>query len=147
MVNINKDKKWGLKKEEEAIRAFSENAPSGKWNKFEKTNAYNHFDYCAHSMDRKKSAFVEIKSRRNTHDAYDETMVPAIKIQKALELIRLGHKVYFVFNFTDGIYFVKLETASVRFGFSARTDRGAVELGHYAFIGVNSLIQIGEKNE
>jgi len=74
-------------------------------------------------------------------------MVPAIKIQKALELIRLGHKVYFVFNFTDGIYFLKLETASVRFGFSARTDRGAVELGHYAFIGVNSLIQIGEKNE
>ena len=52
-----------------------------------------------------------------------------------------------MFNFTDGIYFVKLETASVRFGFSARTDRGAIELGHYAFIGVNSLIQIGEKNE
>ena len=71
-------------------------------------------------------------------------MVPAVKIQKGLELIKLGHKVYLVFNFTDGIYFTKLETATVRFGFSARTDRGALELGHYAFIGINSLIQIGE---
>ena len=147
MVDTTKDTKWGLKKEMEAIKAFESNAPKGKWSKFNKMSEYNHFDYCAHAKDRKRSAFVEIKSRRNKKDAYEDTMVPAIKIQKALELIRLGHKVYFVFNFTDGIYFVDLEKATVRFGKSARTDRGALELGHYAFISVDLLTEIGEKNE
>ena len=147
MVDTRKDVKYGLKKEEEAIKCFSANAPKGKWNKFKKMNEFNHFDYCAHSTDRKRSAFVEIKSRRNKKDAYEDTMVPSVKIEKALNLIRLGHKVYFVFNFTDGIYFIDLEKATVRFGKSARTDRGALELGHYAFIGVDLLTEIGEKNE
>ena len=136
MVNTKKDKKFGLKKEEEAIKCFSDNAPKGKWNEF-----------CAHSTDRKRSAFVEIKSRRNAKDAYEDTMVPSVKIEKALNLIRLGHKVYFVFNFTDGIFFIDLEKATVRFGKNARTDRGALELGHYAFIRVDLLTKIGEKNE
>ena len=147
MVDTTKDTKWGLKQEEKVIKYFEDNAPKGKWGTFHKMNEYNHFDYCAHSTDRKRSAFVEIKSRRNKKNAYEDTMVPAIKIQKALELIRLGHKVYFVFNFTDGIYYVDLEKATVRFGKSARTDRGALELGHYAFIGVDILKEIGEKNE
>ena len=147
MIDTTKDTKFGLKKEEEAIKCFSDNAPTGKWNEFKKMNEFNHFDYCAHPTNRKRSAFVEIKSRRNAKNAYEDTMVPSVKIEKALNLIRLGHKVYFVFNFTDGIYFIDLEKAIVRFGKGARTDRGALELGHYAYIGVDLLTKIGEKNE
>ena len=147
MVDTTKDVKWGLDKEMEAIKVFQSNAPKDKWSTYTKMSEYNHFDYCAHAKDRKRSAFVEVKSRRNKHDAYEDTMVPSIKIEKALNLIRLGHKVYFVFNFTDGVYFADLEKATVRFGKSARTDRGALELGHYAFLRVNELKKIGDKNE
>ena len=85
---------------------------------------------------------MEIKSRRNTHDAYEETIIPSNKVRKALELINKGHKAVLAIQFTDGIYYVDLENAIIRFGFNARTNRGAVELNHYAFIPVHQFERI-----
>ena len=60
--------------------------------------------------------------------------MPASKIAKALEIIGKGNKVYIVISFTDGIYYLDMTNATIKFGYNARTDRGAVELNHYAFI-------------
>ena len=143
-VNIKKDLEWGLKKEEEVIKEFKA-VFKGKFGDFEKLGLYDHFDYCAHSLDGgRKSCFVEIKSRRNAHDAYDETIIPATKVKKALILIEHGQKVFLVINFTDGTYYVDLERASMRFDWNARTDRGAIERGHYAFLPVIQFKKIGD---
>ena len=144
-VNIKKDLEWGLKKEEEVIKEFKA-VFKGKFGDFEKLGLYDHFDYCAHSLgNSRKSCFVEIKSRRNAHDAYDETIIPATKVKKALILIEHGQKVFLVINFTDGTYYVDLERASMRFDWNARTDRGAIERGHYAFLPVSQFKKIGDK--
>ena len=134
-VNVKKDYDWGLKKEPIVIKELSKLYKDRP--EFKKLGKYDHFDYC--SWDEDCNIFVEIKSRRNAHDAYDETIVPSIKIRKALRLVGLGHKALFVINFTDGIYYVDFEKASMRFGYNARTDRGAIELSHYAFIPVSQF--------
>ena len=134
-VNVKKDYDWGLKKEPIVIKELSKLYKDRP--EFKKLGKYDHFDYC--SWDEEANIFVEIKSRRNAHDAYEETIVPSIKIRKALRLVGLGHKALFVINFTDGIYYVDFEKASMRFGYNARTDRGAIELSHYAFIPVNQF--------
>ena len=119
-VNIKTDLEWGLKKEEEVIKEFSA-VYKGKFGEFKKLGLYDHFDYCAHSLDGgRKSCFVEIKSRRNAHDAYEETIIPASKVKKALILIEHGQKVFLVVNFTDGTYFVDLERAFRRVVAAAR---------------------------
>ena len=141
MVDISKDKKWGLKQEKIAIKKFKEKM-GAKWNEFAPLGMYSHFDYCAHAKKTRKCCFVEIKSRRNNHDAYDETIVPAIKIRKALALINAGHKAYLVVNFLDGIYYLDMEKASLRFDWNARRDRGALELGLYAFLGISQFKKI-----
>lgn len=137
-INISRDLKWGLKEEPKVMRALETIFPN--WPPFKKLGKYDHFDFCSWTKD--CCCFVEIKSRRNTHDAYEETIIPSTKIRKALELISLGHKAVLAIQFTDGIYFVDLENALIRFGFNARTDRGAVELNHYAFIPVHQFERI-----
>jgi len=145
-VNITEDLSWGTAKEQEAMKAFETNAPAGKWQPFTKMGKYSHFDFCAIGTSRKhKLAFAEIKSRRCKKDTYPDTIVPSVKIQKGLELLNLRHKVYVILNFEDEICFVDLQDARMKFGFNARTDRGALELGHYAFIPLDQFVTLGEK--
>jgi len=135
MVNINKDLEWGLKREQYTMKFVSkELSDHGKFKKLEK---YDSFDYCAWQED--KCCFIEIKSRRIGYEDYEETIVPASKIRKALKLIGLGHKAFIALNFTDGIYLLNLCNARMHFGYNARTDRGALELNHYAFIPLNQF--------
>tara|TARA_R110000824_G_scaffold206523_3_gene391668 strand:+ start:10226 stop:10681 length:456 start_codon:yes stop_codon:yes gene_type:complete len=137
-VDISTDLKWGLKEEPKVMRALESIFPN--WPPFKKLGKYDHFDYCSWTED--CCCFVEIKSRRNTHDAYEETIIPSKKVRKALRLINLGHKAILAIKFTDGIFYVDLENALIRFGFNARTNRGAVELNHYAFIPVHQFERI-----
>ena len=44
------------------------------------------------------------------------------------------NKVFFVINFTNGICYLDMSNANFKLGYNARTDRGALELNHYAFI-------------
>ena len=71
-------------------------------------------------------------------------MIPASKISKALEIIGKGNKVYIVVSFTDGIYFIDIANAMIKFGYNARTDRGAVELNHYAFIPLEQFKRVSK---
>tara|TARA_R110002020_G_scaffold12642_13_gene46269 strand:+ start:19140 stop:19604 length:465 start_codon:yes stop_codon:yes gene_type:complete len=129
-VNVNKDLKWGLGKEQLVMRAVAQELTG--WDEFKKLDKYDSFDYCANKDG--TNCFVEIKSRRIKYGDYEETIVPASKIAKGLEIIGKGNKVYVVISFTDGIYYLNLANATVKFGYNARTDRGALELNHYAFI-------------
>ena len=64
---------------------------------FVKTPKYHPMDYMG------SNCWVEIKTRRNKYDAYPDTMLPYSKIEFAKKSVM---PVYFVFVFTDGIYFV-----------------------------------------
>ena len=143
MVDVSKDKKWGLEQEKIAIK-YIERAIGKKCNEFIPLGLYSHFDYCAHAKKTRKCCFVEIKSRRNNHDEYEETIVPAIKIRKALALIAEGHKAYLVVNFLDGVYYLDMEKASLRFDWNVRRDRGTIEKGLYAFLNVSQFKKIKE---
>ena len=141
MVDVSKDKKWGLEQEKIAIDIFAKKIGK-KWVEFIPLGIYSHFDYCAHAKKTRKCCFVEIKSRRNNHDTYDETIVPAIKIRKALALIAEGHKAYLVVNFLDGVYYLDMEKANLRFDWNVRRDRGTIEKGLYAFLKVKQFKEI-----
>ena len=52
----------------------------------------------------------------------------------AIVLLVMGNKVFFVISVTDAICYLAMANADVKLGYNARTDRGAVELNHYAFI-------------
>jgi len=130
MVNINKDLEWGLKREQYTMKFVSREL--SQHGKFKKLGKYDSFDYCAWHED--KCCFIEIKSRRINYGDYEETIVPASKIETAIKLIGLGHKAFIALNFKDGIYLLNLCNARMHFGYNARTDRGALELNHYAFI-------------
>ena len=127
-VNVKKDYDWGIGREKMVIKQIGDEL--GK--DFEKLGKFDHFDYLGYRNG--KQCFVEIKSRRISKDAYAETIVPASKVAKAIELIGMGNKVFFVINFTNGICYLDMSNANFKLGYNARTDRGALELNHYAFI-------------
>jgi len=141
-VNVSKDYKWGLKQEESTMKVVSKEL--GTYGEFKKMGKYKNFDYCAWSEN--KCCFVEIKSRRINYKDYEETIVPAIKIKKALKLIGMGHKAFLALNFQDGIYILDLCNAHMHFGYNARTDRGALELNHYAFIPLEQFKQLSHND-
>jgi len=147
-VNITTDYKWGTNLEQEAIDLFEKNAPDGKWLPFTKLGKFSHFDFCAVDTKRTgKLAFVEVKSRRCERNAYSDTIMPSVKMQKALELINLKNKAYLILNFTDEVCFVDLKDARMSFGYNARTDRGSLELGHYAFIPLDQFKTLLKKEK
>jgi hypothetical protein len=136
MNNIKKnDLNFGYLKEEEALEAI-QNKFSNCLQKVK--NKYFVFDY---SCD---NCYVELKSRRNTHDKYPDTMVGKNKIDFAKKSDR---PVYFCFSFTDGLYFWKyneedMKTGNVEFRTGGRNDRGKEEYKDYAFIKTNILEKI-----
>lgn len=94
-----------------------------------------------HPMDFKcDDSYFEIKSRRNTHNKYDTTMIGYNKIQWIKDNYSKIDAVYFVFVFTDGDYYYeynpedKFET-----GIGGRWDRGKVEKKLYYYIPTNKL--------
>ena len=136
MNNIKKnDLNFGYLKEEEALETI-QNKLSNCLQKVK--NKYFVFDY---SCD---SCYVELKSRRNTHDKYPDTMVGKNKIDFAKKSDR---PVYFCFSFIDGLFFWKyndedIKKGNVEFRTGGRNDRGKEEYKDYAFIKTKILEKI-----
>ena len=80
-VNVKKDYDWGIGREKMVINHIGDELGKG----FEKLGKFDHFDYLGYRNG--KQCYVEIKSRRISKDAYEETIVPASKVAKAIELI------------------------------------------------------------
>ena len=90
------------------------------------------------------TCYVELKSRRNTHNKYPDTMIGKNKIDYAE---KSDKDVFFCFSFTDGLFYWKynktdIENGNVEFRLGGRNDRGKEEYKNYAFIKNSILIKI-----
>ena len=110
---FKKDYTFGLKKEIEllpTIRKFFNDET------IIKLDDYNIFDF------KGDSKYIELKSRNCNYNKYPTTMIGYNKIKKALEL---NEDIYFIFNFTDGIYYFKFDkNIQLEIKQGGRFDRG-----------------------
>lgn len=60
-------------------------------------NQYSRYDFIGSNKTR-----YEVKTRTNSVHLYDDTLIPLSKLKQCKDNI-----VYFIFNFTDGIYYIK----------------------------------------
>jgi len=103
------------------------------------TKEYDIYDY----VNEHKDIFFELKGRSNKYNKYPTTM---IGYNKVLECIKnKKNKYYFVFKFTDGLYYCKyskklLNKCIVKNG--GRCDRGKYEIKKYLFIPIDLLKKI-----
>ena len=59
--------------------------------------------------DENKKVIVEVKGRKIPHDKYTDTIITASKVTEGYHQIDQGYKVYFIFVFTDKIYWYELK--------------------------------------
>ena len=128
---FKEDYMFGLKKEIEllpTIRKFFNDET------IIKLDDYNIFDF------KGDNKYIELKSRNCNYNKYPTTMIGYNKIKKALEL---NEDIYFIFNFTDGIYYFKFDkNIQLEIKQGGRFDRGKKELSDYAFIPIEILKEI-----
>jgi|ETNvirenome_6_85_1030632.scaffolds.fasta_scaffold06887_5 hypothetical protein len=85
---------------------------------------------------------VELKSRRCKSTTYPTTMIGAKKLELAADT---SVKVYFCFNFVDGLFYHQVDpdfdyTPFISKG--GRIDRGKPEMRQYIYLPVDKLIKI-----
>lgn len=103
------------------------------------TKEYDLYDF----VNEFKNIFFELKGRNNTYNKYPTTM---IGYNKVLECIKnKQNKYYFVFKFTDGLYYCRyskklIKQCEIKRG--GRCDRGKAEFKQYLFIPINLLKKI-----
>jgi len=98
MRSFRNDYSFGVQNEERVMpvleRTFNEN--------FEKTPKYHPLDF------KGRGCWVEVKTRTFPVAKYETTMLPFSKIEYAQ---KCENSVYFVFVFTDGIYYILYDPA------------------------------------
>jgi hypothetical protein len=123
---------------------FGNNAELTLQDKFEKqfecklnqTPPKHLFDF----VNEEKKIMLELKTRRNTKNQYNTTMVGYNKIVEAQRLKQEGWNVYFVFYFTDDICFYEFDTIQENWiDRGGRRDRGRPEYKQYYYIPINLL--------
>lgn len=97
------------------------------------TKQYAHYDYKC------RGTRIELKSRRNTRCRYPTTLIGKSKVDHAKNY---EGKSYFVFDFTDGLYYIRYREKVFK-DFSVtirgRNDRGSDEFNEYVEIPVHLL--------
>jgi len=132
MNKKNNDTEFGLSKEDEYYEIFKDC--------FDETllksiNKYDLFDYIG------DECLIELKSRRNTHNKYPDTMIGYNKI----EFAKTSSKdIVFCFSFTDGLYYYKFDKQdlinnNLRIDEGGRNDRGRNEYKQYCYIPIKLL--------
>ncbi len=104
-----------------------------------RTSESSIFDYEGNNI------LVELKTRTNKKDKYPDTMIGLNKVKKASAMMKknLELDVYFVFSFTDGLYYWKYDPKHpLKVQQGGRTDRGRQEIKSYAFIEVDLLTKL-----
>ena len=121
------DYNFGLKKEVEILEILK------KYFNDDTIIKLNVFDF-------KGISYYELKSRNNEYNKYSSTMIGNNKIIKASQL---DDDVYFLFSFTDGLYYWKYDkNYKLEIKKGGRIDRGIAEINDYAFIPIEILIKI-----
>jgi hypothetical protein len=106
----------------------------------ELTDRFHIFDY----KSKEANLYIELKCRNNKRDKYKDTMIGFNKI-RAASMCHPHYDVYFVFQYTDGIYYWKYnknELLQFEVKDGGRTDRGCNEINTYVYIPVNILKNI-----
>jgi len=88
---------------------------------FEKTTKYHPLDF------KGRGSWVEVKTRTFAVNKYETTMLPTSKIEFAK---KCENSVYFVFVFTDGIYYI-LYDSEVFKGFETKVFQRTARTDHY----------------
>jgi hypothetical protein len=132
MNKKNNDTEFGLSKEDEYYKNFKDC--------FDETllksiNKYDLFDYIG------DECLIELKSRRNTHNKYPDTMIGYNKIEFAKTSCK---DIVFCFSFTDGLYYYKFDKEdlindNLRIDEGGRNDRGRNEYKQYCYIPIKLL--------
>ena len=127
------DEKYGFTKEDNLYEILKE--------KFDKTllknSRYNLFDFIG------EDCCIELKSRRNAHNKYPDTMIGCNKIDYAM---MNNKRVIFCFLFTDGLFYYEFDKNDVinkrlRTGIGGRCDRNINEYKDYYYIPIDLLIK------
>ena len=122
------------KKEEKRVKPILE-----RFFNIELKNTTNNYvvDFCNNDN------VFELKSRNNEHNKYPDTMIGSNKIEFAKKTKK---NVYFVFSFTNGIYYWKYNPKNILIEkISGRKDRGKKEYKLYSYIPINWLIKINDE--
>ena len=128
---FKKDYTFGLKKEIELLPKIKLFFNDETITQLDRLNV---FDY------KGDNKYIELKSRNNNYNKYPTTMIGYNKIKKALEL---NEDVYFIFSFTDGIYYYKFDRdKELEIKQGGRRDRGKNEIKDYYFIPIEILQKI-----
>ena len=130
---FKKDYTFGLKKEIELLPKIKLFFNDETITQLDRLNV---FDY------KGDNKYIELKSRNNNYNKYPTTMIGYNKIKKALEL---NEDVYFIFNFTDGLYYYKFDRdkeLEIKRNYCSRRDREKLEINDYYFIPIEILQKI-----
>jgi len=131
-----KDVKFGMDKENNLLEHINEHFELD----LHKLPRLHPFDFTDENSDN----HFELKSRRCMRYTFSETMVGHNKILYIKE--HPNRNYYFVFSFTDGLYYIKyneelFNTFRVQVG--GRCDRGEPEYKDHIYIPVEYLLYIG----
>ena len=101
---------------------------------YKNTDKYALFDF------ENATKLIELKTRNNKKNKYPTTMIGKNKIDFGSHS---NKDVYFVFKFTDGLFYYKYDCNDVlENGIGGRSDRGKQEYKSYVYIDVNLLTKI-----
>jgi hypothetical protein len=136
-MSLQADLAFGLMNEEQKRGALEMHFGE----RFEKDpNKWALFDF----YNQARTVYVEMKSRNNRHDTYNTTIVGSNKLQWCNDP---NKKYYFVFVFSDGIYYIQYDKAlfdTFECSDFVRNTRNGYEdrVAKYVFIPVESLTRM-----
>ena len=119
------------------IKKIFENEFTGDLN-LVSTSEFHPFDL----IDEENETIIEVKKRNIKHDTYSTTMIGWNKYLEAKKYYQKGYQVFFVFDFTDGVYYFEFKNQIFHPSIGGRCDRGRNEIKQYIWIDINDLEKV-----
>ena len=104
-----------------------------------KLSMFHPFDFVSNNF------YFEIKTRRNELNLYPSTLIGYNKFEFAETVISLFKKCYFIFQFTDGLYYYEYKQNDInifRQKYIERRDRKGVSLKNHILLDNDKLTKI-----
>lgn len=133
-MSLQKDLSFGLNSEQ-TTKPMIEKWIGGSLNKLDDLNF---FDF---EVENKK-ILIELKTRRINHNQYRTALIGKNKIMYANDKMKEGYELYFVYNYKDGLFYVKFNENMLNYKsfYMKRRDRNN---GSWVMeINVNELVEI-----
>ena len=103
------------------------------------TDRYHVFDY----IDKDVNIYIELKTRTCKSNKYPDLMMGNNKIKCADEYLKNNKKIYFVFYFTNGLYYIDYnENTEYTIRRGGRNDRGVNEYKDFVYFPQKYLIKM-----